>query len=146
LTRYAPLIRSWRIFMLPTPPPADEPDRPSTDPPPAAEDDLVTVATFRTAPEAELAKTALDAEGIEAFVADAETVTMDWLLGIAVGDVKIQVARSVAAQAREYLAGRRGTHSVDDPTAPGRCLSCGALFPEDADRCPVCGWSFVEGV
>src|SRR5262249_60593565 len=35
------------------------------------EDELITIATFRTAAEAELAKTALDAEGIVAFIADA---------------------------------------------------------------------------
>src|SRR5207249_616655 len=109
------------IAMLPTPPPPDEPEPPSQELPSVADDDLVTVATFRTAPEAELAKTALDAEGIEAFVADAETVTMDWLLGIAVGDVKVQVARSVAAQAREYLEGRRGTHRVEDAADRGQC-------------------------
>src|SRR5262245_5852489 len=107
--------------MMPTPPRPDQPGpsddkargRPRRDY--EADDDLVTVATFRTAPEAELAKTALDAEGIESFIADAETVTMDWLLGIAVGDVKIQVARSVAERAREYLARRRGIHKTAEP-------------------------------
>ena len=105
-------------------------------------DDLVTVSTFRTAPEAELAKTALDAEGIESFIADAETVTMDWLLGIAVGDVKIQVARSVAERARDILARRRNPDESGDPPGITTCLSCGTPFSDQADRCPKCGWSF----
>lgn len=108
------------------------------------DDDLITVATFRTAPEAELAKTALDAEGIESFIADAEMVTMDWLLGVAIGDVKIQVARRVAERARDFLASRRRVHDEDEPVGPATCLACGAVFPEEADQCPACGWSFED--
>jgi hypothetical protein len=115
----------------------DEPDE-------GDDDDLVTIATFRTAPEAELVKTALDAEGIQAFIADAETVTMDWLLGLAIGDVKVQVARRVAAQAREFLAQRRQVHEDDETPGPTTCLACQAPFPEDATRCPACGWSFED--
>lgn len=133
--------------MVPTPPHRDqsEPEEPEFQQPSSESgegDDLVTVATFRAAPEAELAKTALDAEGIEAFIADAETVTMDWLLGIAIGDVKIQVARSVAERAREILARRRHPDESAEPPGVTTCLSCGTPFSDQADRCPKCGWSF----
>ena len=133
--------------MVPTPPRGepDEPEEPEFRKPASEidqDDDLVTVGTFRAAPEAELAKTALDAEGIEAFIADAETVTMDWLLGIAVGDVKVQVAASVAERARAILARRRPPDDSAEPAGVTTCLACGAPFSDQADRCPKCGWSF----
>ena len=106
------------------------------------EDDLITIATFRTAPEAELVKTALDAEGITAFIADAETVTMDWLLGVAIGDVKLQVARRDKYQARAFLAERSKARADNERESHATCLSCGAPFPEDANKCPQCGWTF----
>lgn len=55
------------------------------------EDELVTVATYRFAPKAEMARALLEQEGFEVFVADATLVTTGWLLGGAVGHIKLQV-------------------------------------------------------
>jgi hypothetical protein len=111
----------------------------------AMADDLVTIATFRFATEAEAARMLLEGEGIRAFLADAEVINMDWLIASAVGDVKLQVLAQDAERAGRILATverkrrwRRG--EVDSDLT--ECLSCGARFPEDAVECPVCGWSF----
>ena len=48
---------------------------------------LVTVATFDQVVQAQMAADALRAAGIDAVVTDAEVVSMDWLLGQAVGGI-----------------------------------------------------------
>ena len=114
--------------------------------------DLVTVATFTTLPEAEAARLRFESAGIPAVVTDAEIVNMDWLLGNAVGYIKLQVPREraaaatalldqIAAERRERLA-----RSADDPFAPeeAACLACGKDMPDDADRCPSCGWTWED--
>src|SRR5262249_18282199 len=85
----------------------EEDDEPELEPSAGPEDradDLVTVATFRFAHEAEFGKLRLEAAGVTAFIADAETVAMDWLLGNAIGNIKLQVPRSRAEEAATILA------------------------------------------
>ena len=65
---------------------------------------LVTVATFETPFEAEVAKGRLESEGHTVFLADAETVTANWLYSNAVGGVRVQVPEPEADQARASLA------------------------------------------
>ena len=65
---------------------------------------LVTVATFTTPLEAELARGRLEGEGVEAHVADGELVTADWTMSNAVGGVKVRVAAEDADRARAVLA------------------------------------------
>ena len=110
------------------------------------EDTLVTVATFRFVHEAELAKLFLAGDKIQAFIMDAETVTMDWLLGNAIGNIKLQVATSQADRAEVLLEKFR-----PDPNAPPvpesgdfACLACGAEIPPDQSTCLACGWSYSD--
>ncbi|HYH63765.1 MAG TPA: hypothetical protein VD866_03610, partial [Urbifossiella sp.] len=68
---------------------------------------LVTVATFDQVVMAQMAADALRAGGIDAVVTDAEVVSMDWLLGQAVGGIKVQVRdedaeRAVAELGRKF--------------------------------------------
>lgn len=118
-------------------------------------DEFVTVATFPTQPEAEAARAMLEAEGIPAILSDVEIVNMDWLLGNAVGYIKLRVPPSRAEAASGLLeridAERRrrrdeaeagGDWPVSDDMS---CLACGAAMPEDEDRCPACGWSYDDG-
>ncbi|ROR34243.1 putative signal transducing protein [Inmirania thermothiophila] len=67
-------------------------------------DELVTVATFDTMPDAHIALGRLRAEGIEAVLADEHLVQTDWLYGIAVGGIKLRVRAADAARARAVLA------------------------------------------
>lgn len=109
-------------------------------------DDLVTIATYSTAQAAETAKWALGEEGIPAFVADANVVAMDWLLGNAIGNVKLQVAGSLVETAGAFLRAHPSfldQPATASPTDDNQCLSCGQAIPEDAEQCPACGWTFA---
>ena len=69
-------------------------------------DRVVTVATFWNPVEAHVLVTRLEGAGIHAFLADEQTVTMDWLLANAIGGVKVQVAERDLERARQVLAER----------------------------------------
>lgn len=64
---------------------------------------LVTIATFDQAAKARLAQNALEEAGIRAAVADEATVAMDWLLGNAIGWIKVQVLEDAAERAVKEL-------------------------------------------
>ncbi|HEX4149338.1 MAG TPA: hypothetical protein VHY20_10135 [Pirellulales bacterium] len=110
-------------------------------------DELITLSTFRFAAKAELARLALEQEGISAFVADDNVVNMDWFLGNAVGYVKLQVPRSQAEAAMLILqkhprlldAKHPQQDEADDMST---CLACGEPMKDDTDRCEACGWSY----
>jgi hypothetical protein len=111
---------------------------------------LVTVKTLQFLPEAEAAKMHLAEHGIRAFLSDAEVVNMDWLLGNALGYVKLQVAsdQAEAAQAalREFTPQRREEdETADAADVADTCLSCGAILPAGQSVCASCGWSYGEG-
>ena len=108
--------------------------------------ELVTVATYPKPMEAETAKLRLEAEGLTAFIADGEFVRMDWLLGSAVGDVKVQVPTAQAEAAAAVLAAMRDERDRRAARADGEsevCLSCGAALAEDSTACAACGWTFA---
>jgi len=86
---------------------------------------LVTVATFSRAMGAYLSKARLESEGIECFVVDEFTVTMNWLFSNAIGGVKLNVKESEAQRAAEIL---RQEPISTDSTEIG----------EDGLRCPKC--------
>ena len=65
--------------------------------------DLVTVATFTDPVEANLAKNRLEASGVRASLANEETVDMDWLLGNALGWIRLEVGDQDADAARAVL-------------------------------------------
>ncbi len=111
------------------------------------EDQLVTVETYQFLPQAQAAKLRLEGNDIQVFLADAETVNMDWLLGNAIGNIKLQVPRDQVDKAiglleemRDKARRRRRTDEDTDETV---CLACGAKLREDQARCPSCGWSYA---
>ena len=57
-------------------------------------EDLITIARFNNPMEAHLAKTKLESEGIEAYIADEHMVSINPGLDIAFGGVKLQVKKS----------------------------------------------------
>jgi hypothetical protein len=110
--------------------------------------DLVTVASFQFPAEAEVARMHLQERGIQAFLADAETVSMDWLLGNAIGYVKLQVPSEQAQAALSFLEEVRAGH-IRNPEGSRRaldaavCLACGADLPAGEQKCAMCGWSYA---
>ena len=112
-------------------------------------EELVTVRTFRFLPEAEAAKLHLEAEGHTVFLADAEIVNMDWLLGNAVGNIKLQVPLPEADAALALLEAqdeqRAARREDDEESEVMRCLGCGEDMFADEAKCPSCGWSYEGG-
>jgi hypothetical protein len=110
---------------------------------------FVTIKTHYSPTEARLEKGRLEAEGIEAFLADEETIAMDWLLNGAIGGIKLQVAEENADRALEVLGfplaervERDGSDSNENPTGPAElswtCEECGQAVSHDLDYCPKC--------
>lgn len=64
---------------------------------------LVTVATFDTPIDAEIAKNKLESVGVRAFLADEATIRMASYLGPAMGGVKLLVLDSDVESARSVL-------------------------------------------
>lgn len=113
------------------------------------QDDLVTLATYRFALQAEVARVALEQEGIHAVIADSNLVTTNFFLGNAVGYIKLQSPRSQAKAALAILQRQpnlldRAASSTADADDDGvvRCLSCNAIIPDDSERCSACGWCY----
>lgn len=65
-------------------------------------DNLVTVATFATTHEAAMARGLLEAEGIDAFLAD-EAMSRIYL-SVITGGIKLQVREEDAESARQLLS------------------------------------------
>src|ERR1051326_8096175 len=65
--------------------------------------DLVTVRSYWNLLEAELAKGALEAAGIESFLFDDNMVRMDWFNANAIGGVKLRVDPHNADEANRIL-------------------------------------------
>lgn len=115
-------------------------------------DPFVTLTTFVNPLEAEATRLGLEAEGIVAMLQDANIIQMDPLLGVAVGDVKLQVPRSQVGLAIDLLEQIQAKRQVrrewrrDERTTIDRCLACDAVMPDDQNTCPNCGWSWLAGL
>ncbi|RIK76652.1 MAG: hypothetical protein DCC68_18950 [Planctomycetota bacterium] len=110
--------------------------------------DLVNVGSFVTINDAEFARMLLESEGIEAYIADATIVSMDWLLGNAIGWIKVQVSAADEPRAREILAQwqrelRERPPASESDAIP--CLECGKEMPLGVATCPECGWTYLGG-
>lgn len=76
-------------------------------------DEFVTVATYDKSIDAHIALGRLAAEGIEGMLFDEQMVQMDWLYSIALGGIKLRVARSDAGAAQRVLE-TDYSHDLDD--------------------------------
>ena len=91
----APLLKDgFGRLRRPSPPPREDP---------SGMDEFVTVATYDRVTDAHIALGRLLAEGIEAQLFDDNMVQMDWLYSIALGGIKLRVARDDAKAARTVL-------------------------------------------
>ena len=66
---------------------------------------LITIASFDHPIHANLAKTRLEAEGIDCVLIDEHITGMNWLWVPAIGGVRLQVRESDAERAMEILEG-----------------------------------------
>jgi hypothetical protein len=98
----------------------------ATDIPP----NLIALRQFLNLPEALLAKSVLDSAGFESFLADANTIRMDWLLSNAIGGVKLLVRSTDASAADELLKQNTATEfdvEGDGTFTQPRCPHCNSL-------------------
>lgn len=65
---------------------------------------LMTVASYSFPYQAQIARARLEVDGIQAYVADEHTITMQWLYSDALGGVKVQVREQDLSRARSILA------------------------------------------
>lgn len=111
-----------------------------------------TVAAFTTAIAAHAARTKLESEGIECFVADENLVGANPLYSNAIGGVKVQVAPEDAKRAREAL----GEELEQGVEAGARDGNQHGQAPSEAEAkrfnatddivCPKCGKNDVESL
>jgi len=89
-------------------------------------DNFVTVRAFSMPWQADVARATLETRGIPVSVADANTVSVNWLYSNAIGGVRVQVPEEFTEQANEILSSQ--VESID-----------GSTEEEDDTVCPRCG-------
>lgn len=94
---------------------------------------LVVVAAFTSVHEAHLARSVLEAAGIETTIADEHLVSMTWTYSNAVGGVKVLVQADRLEEAKSLL---ESGAIVDLPPASS---SYGETDTGGSDTCPRCG-------
>jgi hypothetical protein len=102
-------------------------------------DDLVRVASYVNVPRAELARNALEREGIPTVLGNVNLVLWQWEYSNATGGVSVQVRRGDAPHAHALLTASRAEPSEDRP--PWTCPSCGQRIAGEWDVCWHCGSS-----
>lgn len=89
---------------------------------------LVTVETFTSPWEAQLARARLESEGIHSVIADENFIRLYWALSNAVGGVKLQVREDDVTRAAELLQSRQPIPEIylvtDEEAARPRCPGC----------------------
>ncbi len=110
-------------------------------------DKLITIATFSHPIEAHILKTKLESEGIECFIADENTVTMNWLYSNAIGGVKLQVKKShfkramaiIQEKHTNKLSQNKLYKSNNDPHCP-KCNSTNVCYEKFSRRFAFISW------
>lgn len=92
------------------------------------------MARYTTVGEAEAARSALAAAGIDAWLGDENIIAIDWLYSQAVGSVKVLVRSEDLEQAREIVS----SAATMPPLSPPAPAPEPAPEPE-RPRCPECG-------
>jgi len=106
----------------------------------------VTLRRFRDLPDAQLAKTILDTARIPCFLADENTVRMDWFYSNAIGGIKLWVNEEDAATAAALLDAEipkeftvEGVGEYQQPRCP-RCQSLDISFADLDKRATYSGF------
>lgn len=113
-------------------------------------EELVTIATFSMAIEADLARAKLESEGIECFLADEHTVTVNWLYSQAVGGVKLQVKEADAQRAIGVLKESRITKDIENQADEfegyycPRCNSTDVHYEKFSRRLVFASWLLLR--
>jgi len=104
-------------------------------------EELVIIASYEFVAEAEIAQMVLRENGIDAFLRDQSILAMDWLLGNAIGYVKLQVPQSQVETAVALLATLKADSTGKSEANAANshvCATCGLVLGDHADPCPAC--------
>jgi hypothetical protein len=104
---------------------------------------LKTIVRYLTPEEAEIARIALEDEGIASYTEGATMAGMFWHLDNAVGGAKLQVAETDAERATAILA-KRLPVSVEGEQEESFCPKCGVKLPPGFCVCWSCGASLDD--
>ena len=103
------------------------------------EQELITVANFSHPTEADPVVAWLESEGIECFVTNEHTVTMNWLYSNAIGGVGVQVKATDVEQANEILQAVLNPDTVGGESTPTDSETDQESDDNSEIRCPQCG-------
>lgn len=86
--------------------------------------DLTTIRVFDNAPECHVYRMKLENEGIECFLFDEEMVTINPLINLALGGVKLKVKSTDLVQANEILSELEEKPITDEKNESIKCPNC----------------------
>ncbi|SFU37389.1 Putative signal transducing protein [Pustulibacterium marinum] len=87
---------------------------------------FVTVATFENAAEAHILKSKLESEGVESFLFDENTVSINPLYNISVGGIKLKVYEEDVEQVAAIMEVVANTGYTNDQNEVIACPNCGS--------------------
>ena len=106
--------------------------------PDPSEEELITVANFSHPTEADPVVAWLESEGIECFLTNEHTVTMNWLYSNAIGGVGVQVKASDLARANEILQVVLNPDVIRNESTPADSETGQESDDNSEIRCPQC--------
>ena len=112
---------------------------PATANPDIGEEELITIANFSHPTEADPVVAWLESEGIECFVTNEHTVTMNWLYSNAIGGVGVQVKAADVERANEILQAVLNPDAVGAEPTPSDSEMDQEGDANSEIRCPQCG-------
>ena len=112
---------------------------PATVIPDTGEEELITIANFSHPTEADPVVAWLESEGIECFVTNEHTVTMNWLYSNAIGGVGVQVKTGDVERANEILQAVSTPDAVGAEPTPTDSETDQESETTSEIRCPQCG-------
>jgi hypothetical protein len=98
---------------------------------------LAVVGQYDKAEMAHLDRIALEGAGIQAFLNEENTVSINWFYTIFAGGIKLLVRQNDLEQARQILQDVRNNPAVDENSQP--------IFEKDEEfLCPACGSTKID--
>lgn len=107
--------------------------------PDTSEEGLITVANFSHPTEADPVVAWLESEGIECFLTNEHTITMNWLYSNAIGGVGVQVKTGDVERANEILRAVLSSNAIEGEPAPTDPEMNQGSNNNIEIRCPQCG-------
>lgn len=86
--------------------------------------ELITARVFDNPIDANMLKSKLESEGINCFLFDESTVTLDPLLSNAVGGIKLKINKADTERVKELLNQIEGNPYMDDNNKVITCPNC----------------------